>query len=437
MSGVTSAAPRLGGCDAQALGARFGTPLVVIDEGELRTTMRRFRHAFERPGWTASVTYAAKALLLQAIARIAQEEMLWIDVCSGGELRTVLRAGVPAARCMLHGCNKTDDELMLAVHSDIGFVVIDHAGEIDALANIAERAGRRMRVLVRVNPGIAAHTHHFVQTSAPDSKFGFAIEDGQALVALAAVGAQPSLRLCGIHCHIGSQIYDLGSYAHEIARLAAFAAVAGQRRGVRFDVVNVGGGLGVAEGAAVQAPTAQLWADAVFGAFEKYFTGSGLGRPEIFVEPGRALVALSGTTLYRVGVRKRLPDGTEAIIVDGGMSDNPRPALYEAQYAVSLPARAHAATDGSYTIFGRHCETDRLFRDVDLPAPQPGDVIAVHGTGAYTYSMASNYNRFARPAVVLAANGCARLIARREPLEHVLDLDVAAGAAEAQDAKPA
>jgi diaminopimelate decarboxylase len=415
----------LGGCDPSVLAREFGTPLVVVDEVCLRSRMRRFQKAFSRPGWTSSVTYAGKALLLAAIARIAHEEGLAIDVCSLGELQTALRGGVPADRCIVHGCFKTPEELEAAVKAQVRHVVVDHAGEIDDLARIANANGVTCDVLLRVNPGITAHTHELVQTSAPASKFGFAVADGPALAAVRAVRAEKSLHLSGIHCHLGSQIFDLRSYARAVDALVGFAQSAFDECGATFSIVDVGGGLAVdGDDDESKAPSPDAWAGAIFDAFDACLAGSPLQRPHVYVEPGRALIASAGTTLYRIGVRKRLPDGAVALIVDGGMSDNPRPALYEARYRVSIAGRPDAPPDGSYVVFGRHCETDRLFPDAALPNPQPGDLLEVRDTGAYTYSMASNYNRFVRPAVVIVNDAGARLAAARETLDHVLALDV-------------
>lgn len=422
-----SSALMLGGCEAEALATSFGTPLLVIDEPALRDTMRRFKAAFEHPRWLASLTYAGKALLLRSIAAIAHDEGLIIDVCSRGELETALRAGVPADHCIVHGCFKLDAEIDLAVGAGVRHVVVDHIEEIAALDAAAERRKAACSVLVRVNPGIEAVTHEHVQTGAAHSKFGFAIADGQAMAALAAVSAAPHLTLGGLHCHLGSQIVDLIAYEHEVAALAALAHQAQRDYGVSIDIVDVGGGLGVDEGDR-QGPTPEAWAKALFDSFDRHWDPrekrAAKSPPHILVEPGRAIIAAAGTTLYRVGVRKRLPDGAEALIVDGGMSDNPRPALYGANYHVSLAHRQGAEPSGTFTVFGRHCESDRMVAHVPLPEPSAGDLLAVHASGAYTYSMASNYNRFPRPAVVLVGGGRARLAARREPLEHVLDLDV-------------
>jgi len=415
---------RLGGCDPSTLAAQFGTPLLVVDEVWLRARMRRFRAAFERDGRDASVTYAGKALLIAAVARIADEEGLFVDVCSLGELETALRGGVPADRCIMHGCYKTRDELAAAVDRRVRHVVVDHESEITALADIARDASSSIDVLLRLNPSIAAHTHELIQTAAPASKFGFSLADTQAIDAVRATLARPELRLSGIHCHIGSQIRELRTYADAIDALISFSETAQRQTGARFEIVDVGGGLAIGDADGSAEPTPEAWADELFAALDRRLAGSARGRPHLYVEPGRALVASAGTTLYRVGVRKRLPDGRDALIVDGGMSDNPRPALYGARYGVSIAGRESEAPTGSFTIFGRHCETDRLFPDVELPDPREGDLLAVRDTGAYTYSMASNYNRFVRPAVVLAANGRARLVARRESLDRVLDLDV-------------
>ena len=419
--------------DAGHLADLFGTPLVVIDAAVLRGTMRRFRAAFARPPWRCEVVYAGKALMLQAIARIAHEEGLLLDVCSEGELQTVLRASLPASGCILHGCAKTDQELELAVHSGVRHIVIDHEREIDALNEIARRKSARCPVLVRVNPGIAAATKSQIQTSAPGSKFGFPVQDGQAFAAVQRIAQASALDFAGLHCHIGSQIFELNSYAAEIENLADFAALLARATGQATRILNVGGGLGVGDNDLSAPPAPEAWADVIFENVERCFSQRELPRPELMVEPGRAIVAAAGATLYRVAVSKTLANGERALIVDGGMSDNPRPALYEAAYRVTLASGKHdAQADQHYTIFGRHCETDLLFRNVALPPTAAGDLLAVRNTGAYTYSMASNYNRFARPAVVLVDGSDARLIARREPLEHLLDLDVSLGAAQAE-----
>lgn len=415
---------RLGDCDPSTLAAEFGTPLLVIDEVWLRARMRRFRAAFERDGRDATVTYAGKALLVAAIARIAHEEGLYVDVCSLGELETALRGGVPADRCIVHGCYKTRDELAAAIHHRVRHVVVDHFNEIGALADLARDASRRVDVLLRLNPSIAAHTHELIQTAAPASKFGFSLSDTQAIDAVRATLARTELHLSGIHCHLGSQIRELQTYSDAIDALLRFSEIANRQTGVRFDIVDVGGGLAIGDAEHSAEPTPEAWAGELFASLDRCLAGSTLARPHLYVEPGRSLVASAGTTLYRIGVRKRLPDGRDALIVDGGMSDNPRPALYGARYGVSIAGKESTSPTGTFTIFGRHCETDRLFPDVALPDPREGDLLAVRDTGAYTYAMASNYNRFVRPAVVLASNGKARLIARRESLDRVLDLDV-------------
>ena len=411
--------------DLAHIARSFGTPLLVIDEQRLRATLRRFRDAFVHSGWQCDIVYAAKALALKAILAIVHDEGVLLDVCSEGELETALRAGVPAARCLVHGCAKTAHELGDAVRSGAGYVVLDHHGEITALAHAARQALARMPVLVRVNPSVAAATKAQVQTAAAESKFGFPIVDGQALRAVRAVSQSPELDFRGIHCHIGSQITDLAAYAVEIERLAAFALQIERDVAIPCSLINLGGGLGIPQGDDdIESITPEAWAKVIFSQLERSRAAHPTLQARIMVEPGRAMIARAGTTLYTIAVRKILANGTVALIVDGGMSDNPRPALYEATYPVSVASRRDKPPDGRYTIFGRHCETDLLFREVALPDPQPGDVVEVRNTGAYTYSMASNYNRFPRPAVVLAVGTSARLIARREPLEHLLDLDV-------------
>jgi diaminopimelate decarboxylase len=406
-----------------AVARRFGTPLLVIDERRLREGMREVSRAFARPGWRCDVVYAAKALAVAAITRIAYDEGLLIDACSEGELQTALRSGVPASGCLLHGCAKTDRELELALSSQVAFVVVDHRGEIERLAQIARLAGRRIPVLLRVNVAIAAPTGAQVQTAAPDSKFGFPIDDGQATQAARLVHGDAALDFAGLHCHIGSQISDVGAFSAAVQRLAGFALRLKRETGIQIGVLNAGGGLAAgAKNDTATDPTPTQWADAIFAPLQTLYPDPAR-RPKILVEPGRCIVGRAGSSLYSIAVRKRLADGSEAVIVDGGMSDNPRPALYDATYPV-IGLNPREATPERFVIFGRHCETDLLFRDVMLADPQAGDVLEVRNTGAYTYSMASNYNRFPRPAVVLLDATRARLIARREPIDHLLDLDI-------------
>ncbi len=383
------------------------------------------RQAFSTSHWQCRVFYAAKALALKTVARIAHEEGLGFDACSEGELRTALEGGVPADACLLHGCAKTATELELAARAGIAYVVVDNESEIDALARAARSASagsRRIPVLVRVNPAIPAPTQAHLQTAAPESKFGFPITDGSARRAVRRVASEAVLEFSGLHCHIGSQIADLDAYVAATAEVAALVRVLADEDRLQCHALNLGGGLAVYPDSAVS-PTPAAWAEVLFNALERHLAGYE-PRPCVFVEPGRSVVARSGSTLYTICVRKQLADGSRALIVDGGLSDNPRPALYDACYTVSVLERAGEAPDGRYTVFGRHCETDLLFADVPLPNPRPGDILRVHDTGAYTYSMASNYNRFPRPAVVLVDGEEARLIARRETVERVLELDV-------------
>jgi diaminopimelate decarboxylase len=409
---------------AEQLAKTFGTPLVVIDENRLRAQLRRFRAAFKHPRWTCRIVYAAKALTLAAIARIVHEEGLWFDACSEGELATALRAGTPPSECVLHGCAKTAGELELAVRAGVRFIVVDNEEEIAALRTIARGEGTHIPVLLRVNVDVAAPTRKQIQTSTPESKFGIPIQDGQAEAAARRMIRSESFAFHGLHCHLGSEIADLGVYADAVRKLAALASALERTHGVHCEILNVGGGLAASDGAGQpNNPTPEAWAGALFAAMGECFAG-GDSKRTLLIEPGRAILCGAGATLYTVAVRKTLATGEQAVIVDGGMSDNPRPALYGATYPLSIASREHEEPDGRYTIFGRHCETDLLFSGVPLPNPRAGDVLVVHDTGAYTYSMASNYNRFARPAVVLVHGESARVIARRESLDHLLALDV-------------
>jgi diaminopimelate decarboxylase len=398
--------------------------LLVIDEQHLRAAIRRFCKAFAHPRWRCHIIYAAKALALSAIAQIVGEEELGFDACSEGELRTAFLGNVAPSSCILHGCAKTERELQIAVRSRVRFIIVDNQEEVLALGKIAEREGFRAPILLRVNVGIAAPTRAEVQTSAPASKFGFPIQDGQARIAAMAVARNPWLELRGVHCHIGSQITDLQVYAEVIRRLGALVLPLEHEQALTLEVVNIGGGLGLPQtDTDSSGPTPEAWAKIAFDALDETFAGEE-ARRILMIEPGRAIVARAGTTLYSVCVRKMLANGDRAIVVDGGMSDNPRPALYGAAYPVSVASRENQPPDGIYTVFGRHCEADLLFPNLPLPNPQVGDVLVVKDTGAYTYSMASNYNLFPKPAVILRNRKSARVIAKRESLDHLLELDV-------------
>jgi diaminopimelate decarboxylase len=412
---------RVGGLDLCELAERFGTPLFVYDELDLRRRCREARAAFGE-----GVAYATKAFLCRAMAALAVEEGLWLDVSTGGELQVALAAGVPPERLVLHGNNKSEEELAQALELGVGRIVVDSFDEIDRLGALLGRSGRGgehrvpQPVLVRVTPGVEAHTHEFVRTGQDDSKFGFGLASGAAAEAVARVRALAGLELVGLHAHIGSQVFKVASFAEAVAVLADFF------RPLGLGELCVGGGLGVPYVTGEPAPTMAEWAAAVRGACE----AAGIG-PEVRVtaEPGRAIVARAGMTLYRVGTVKELPGIRTYVAVDGGMSDNPRPVLYGSGYEAFLPRAALAARPRAVRVVGKHCESgDVVVADARVPEDLAvGDVLATPVTGAYGYAMASNYNKVPRPAVVFVAEGRARVVVRRETLDDLLRLDVGPG----------
>jgi len=407
----------LRGLDVDALAAEFGTPLFVYDENALRAKAREYIAAFG----TDAVTYAGKAFLCTAMVRLVADEGLHLDVATGGELHVALQAGFPAARIVFHGNNKGDAELRTALRAGVGRIVADSHDELDRLEVIGAAEGVVPRVLIRVTPGVEAHTHEYIETGTEASKFGFTVTAEVARDAALRVAASAHLELVGLHCHIGSQIYVLDSYARAIRVLIDLVGAL-DARGVAVPELNLGGGLGaryLAEDPVLDVGDyARVLHDAVATA--------GITAPRIMVEPGRSIVAPAAITVYRVGTIKEIPGIGTYVAVDGGMSDNPRPVLYGAGYEAYLPTRIDAPRDLECTIVGKHCEQgDIVVSGARLPGDVAvGDLLATPATGAYGYSMASNYNKVPRPAVVFVRDGEARLVVRRESLDDLVRLDV-------------
>jgi diaminopimelate decarboxylase len=399
----------VGGVDLVSLADELGTPLFVYDEAHLRDRCRQAVSA-----WGDGVAYATKAFLCRAMARLAHEEGMCLDVSTGGELHVALSAGIPPERLVLHGNNKSEEELSTALESGVGKIVVDSFDEIDRLRRLLD--GRPQRVLVRVTPGVEAHTHEFVRTGQDDTKFGFSLSSGAADAALTALRAIPALELAGLHAHIGSQVFRADSFAEEARILGRFLAP------LDLPELCVGGGLGVPYVAGERAPTMAEWAAAVREACREVGVPDGT---RITAEPGRAIVATAGITLYRVGTIKELPALRTYVSVDGGMSDNPRPVLYGSGYEAFLPRALDAPRPRVVRVVGKHCESgDLLVADARLPVDlEVGDILATPVTGAYGYSMASNYNKVPRPAVVFVADGVTRVVVRRETNEDLTRLD--------------
>ena len=413
---------RIGGVDVRALAAEHGTPAYILDEDDFRGRCRAWRDAFAH----GDVYYAGKAFLCTAVARWVAEEGLSLDVCTGGELAVALRAGFPVERLLFHGNNKSPAELTRAVEVGVGRIVLDSAIELTRLARVAAAAGVRQRVYVRVTPGVEAHTHEFVQTGQEDQKFGFSLASGAAADAVRQVLAEPSLELVGLHCHIGSHIFDVHGFKLAAHRMVTLMAAVRDEHGLVLGELDLGGGQGIAYTAADDPMDVAEFAEGLRAIVGKECAAVGLPEPRLAVEPGRAISGPTTVTLYEVGTVKELPGLRTYVSVDGGMSDNIRTALYDARYTAVLASRTSTVEPRTVTLCGKHCESgDIVVHDVPLPGDlAPGDLVAVPASGAYHRSMASNYNHVPRPPVVAVRDGVARVLVRRETEDDLLALDV-------------
>jgi diaminopimelate decarboxylase len=407
---VDSGRLAIGGVDVIDLANEFGTPLFVYDEEHLRMRCREAVAAFGE-----GVAYAAKAFLSQAMAEIASEEGMHLDVATGGELHVALTAGVPADRLIMHGNNKSSTELRAALTAGVGRIVLDSFDEVTRLESLVADGFEPPRVLVRVNPGVDAHTHEYLQTGVPDSKFGFGIASGDAGRALAMVVESAAMDLVGVHAHIGSQVFVVDSFRKAIGALAPFLAA------LDLEEISIGGGLGVPYVTGETAPTITEWAAAVREACRDHGITA-----KITAEPGRAIVAAAAVTVYTVGTIKEIDDIRTYVAVDGGMSDNPRPVLYGSGYEAFLPRAVESVRERQVRIVGKHCEAgDVIVADAAIPADTAvGDILCTPVTGAYGHSMGSNYNMVLRPAVVFVKDGNARLVVRRETYDDLTRRDV-------------
>ncbi|MBM7079055.1 diaminopimelate decarboxylase [Micromonospora humida] len=410
------------GLDVRELAAGYGTPAYVLDEDDLRSRARDFRDAFP----DVDVYYAGKAFLCRAVVRMIAEEGLHLDVCSGGELATALSAGMPAERIGFHGNNKSVAELTRALDAGVGRIILDSFTEIDRLTALARERGVRPGVLIRVTVGVEAHTHEFIATAHEDQKFGFSLAGGAAAAAAFRVIDEGVLDLRGLHSHIGSQIFDTSGFEVSARRVLALQAQIRDARGVELPELDLGGGFGIAYTTQDDPSTPAELAKRLRKIVDSECAAENLAVPHLSIEPGRAIVGPAVFTLYEVGTVKDVDGLRTYVSVDGGMSDNIRTALYDASYSATLAGRASTAEPLLARVVGKHCESgDIVVKDEFLPADvQPGDLVAVPGTGAYCRSMASNYNHVPRPPVVAVRDGRARLIVRRETEEDLLALDV-------------
>ncbi|WP_433545659.1 diaminopimelate decarboxylase [Streptomyces sp. CA-294286] len=413
----------VGGREVTRLAEEFGTPAYFLDEADFRARCRAWADAF---GTEADVFYAGKAFLSRAVVRWLKEEGLNLDVCSGGELSTALDAGMPAERIAFHGNNKSTEEIVRAVEAGVGRIVLDSFQEIVRVAHIAQERGRRQRVQIRVTVGVEAHTHEFIATAHEDQKFGIALAGGQAAEAVRRALKLDGIELIGIHSHIGSQIFDMAGFEVSARRVVQLLAEVRDEHGVELPEIDLGGGLGIAYTSEDDPREPHHIAKSLTEIVTRECEAAKLRTPRISVEPGRAIVGPTAFTLYEVGTVKPLEGLRTYVSVDGGMSDNIRTALYDAEYSVALVSRRSDAEPMLVRVVGKHCESgDILVRDAFLPADiAPGDLLAVPATGAYCRSMASNYNHACRPPVVAVKDGAARVIVRRETEEDLLRLDV-------------
>ncbi len=416
----------LGGVDTVELAETYGTPLYVMDENDIRNSCSEFKGAFDKYyGGDARVYYASKAFSCKEMYRIVDSEGLCADVVSGGELYTALSAGFPAEKIGFHGNNKTPEELSYALDSGVGRIIVDNIFELHTLDALAKEKGKCQNILLRIKPGIDCHTHDYIKTGQIDCKFGFALENGEAIQAIKTATAMENVELVGIHCHIGSQIFETQPFVDAADIMISLAKSIETEFGKTLTEINFGGGYGIkylhTDKPVPKKESIRLLCEAVKEACKKH----NFAQPALSIEPGRSIVGDANLTLYKIGVVKTIQDVRTYVSVDGGMSDNPRYALYQAEYEAIVANKADQPRNFTATIAGKCCESGDLIQEhTKIQTPEVGDTLAVLATGAYNYSMASNYNRIPRPAAVMVKDGKARIIIERETYEDLITKDV-------------
>lgn len=415
----------IGGCSVFSLAERFDTPLYVMDTALLKEQCQKYKRAFTSSQVNTDVIYASKAFLTIAMAQLINEQGLGLDVVSGGELYTAITAGFPANRIYFHGNNKTAEELLMALDYGVHRIIVDNEQELERISKFCAQLGKSQSILFRMNPGIDAHTHDFVQTARNDSKFGISIYQSDICQLIHKATDDPNITLTGFHCHIGSQIFEETSYFSALSVMFDF--IKRVKEECRFETaeLNIGGGFGVyySDGDTpmdIEACLGHILDQALEEAQSRSLT-----MPRMMIEPGRSIVANAGTTLYKVGGVKKTYGGKNFIFVDGGMTDNPRTALYDSKYEAHISPQKAAGKVQPFTVAGKCCESgDVLIHGIQLPEPEVDDILSVNGTGAYNYTMSSNYNRIRKPAVVFVENGEARLVVKRETYDDLIRNDV-------------
>lgn len=410
------------GCDICALADKYSTPLYVIDEKTLRTACREYKNAFK--GYkNIKFLFASKSLCTMATSKIFSEEKFGFDAVSGGEIYTIHKSGVDMKKVLFNGNNKSVDELVLALELGVGRISVDNFFELSLINEIAHKYKKHVDILLRIIPGIECHTHKYIQTGGNNSKFGFDMSEIETAVQVIK-DEYKNLNLKGLHAHVGSQIFEKKIYSDEIDILIPLMVSLNKKYSLKMNELNIGGGLGVKYVSHDNPPSTDEIAEVIIKSLEINIKKFKIDPPLVYLEPGRSLISPAGITLYTVGAIKQTPDGTKYVCVDGGMADNPRPSLYQAKYTAQIANKPLEKNTEKVTIAGRFCESgDILIKDIKLPEVEEGDVLCVYNTGAYNYSMASNYNRVSKPAMVLVNNGKSDIIVKRETLQDIVRND--------------
>lgn len=416
----------IGGIDTVSLAKEYGTPLYVMDEDLIRESCRSFKDSIDRYyGGEGLVCYASKAFCCKAMCRIMMDEGIGLDVVSEGELFTAMGVGFPMDKVCFHGNNKTDEELSLAIRYGVGRIIVDNIFELERLNRLAGESGKKVNIMYRIKPGIDAHTHDFIRTGQIDSKFGFALETGEAFDAVKKALEMENVTLSGLHCHIGSQIFDIDPFVLAAEVMINFIAKIKDELGFEVKELNLGGGFGIKYTDEDTPVPYDKYMENVSVKVKELCKEKNISLPFILIEPGRSIAAPAGITLYTVGGVKNIPNIRTYVSVDGGMGDNPRYALYKSKYDVVAANRADQPKSETVTIAGKCCESgDLIGEGMPIQKVQEGDIIAVLATGAYNYSMSSNYNRIPKPAVVMVRGGESRVVVKRETLEDIVRNDV-------------
>lgn len=416
----------IGGIDTTELAAQYGTPCYIVDEDQIRKNCRAYVQSIEdNYAGNGLAIYASKAFNCKAMCRIINEENMGLDVVSGGELYTAISAGFPTEKIFFHGNNKTLDELAFAIKENVGRIVVDNMYELENVNKEAAKQGKTVNVILRIKPGIDAHTHSFIMTGQIDSKFGFALETGEAMDGVKAAISAENICLKGVHCHIGSQIFEVAPFEHAAEVMIAFIAKIKAETGVELEELDLGGGFGIKYSENDNPLAYSEYMATVAGTLKAACKNHGVKLPFIIIEPGRSVAGSAGITLYTVGAVKEIPGIRNYVSIDGGMGDNPRYILYQSTYEMVCANKANAPKDYKITLAGRCCESgDLIQEDAMIQHVEPGDIVAVFSTGAYNYSMSSNYNRIPKPPVVMVSGGESRVVVKRETYEDIIRNDI-------------